>query len=202
MKKIFTNKDIEVAQQETLYKGFMQLKKLTFSHALYQGGLQTAVQREVLFRGKAVGVLLFDTMLQEFVLVEQVRIGAIEDPDSPWLLEIVAGMVELNEVTTDVANRESVEEAGAKIKKLLPIQEYWVSPGGSNEQVSLFLGLVDANSVSEFAGLDSEHEDIKVVRLAKKQALKMLQSGLINNAMTLIALQWFFLNEGNLNLNS
>lgn len=202
MKEIFTNNDIEITRQQTLYSGFMQLQKVTFSHALFQGGQQTGVQREVLHRGKAVGVLLFDPALQEFVLVEQIRIGAINDPVSPWLLEIVAGMVEPNELMTEVATRESVEEAGTIVKKLLPIQDYWVSPGGSNEQVSLFLGLVDANSASDFAGLDSEHEDIKVVRLGKKQALKMLQSGLINNAMSLIALQWFFLNEGKLNLDS
>ncbi len=177
-----------------LYDGFMQIQKIIFDHALFQGGVQKAVHRELVIRGHAVGVLLFDPTLQEFVLVEQVRIGALKDSDSPWLLEIVAGMVEKGESVKDVAIRESFEEAKAEVKKLIPIQEYWVSPGGSDEKVSLFLAEIDSSKVGRFAGLESEHEDIKVVRLSVNDALKKLQLGQINNAMTIIAFQWFFLN--------
>lgn len=200
MKKRFTKEDLLITQQETLYQGYMRLCKITFDHALYQGGLHQAVQREILERGKAVGVLLYDPELQEFVMVEQVRVGAIKDEQSPWLLEIVAGMVEPNESEQEVAHREAAEEAGAAIKTLLPIQDYWVSPGGSDERVSLFLGIVDAQSVRDYAGLDEEHEDIKVLRIVRDDALKMLQAGHINNAMALIALQWFFLNEQSLDI--
>lgn len=201
MKNKFTNEQIKITDEEVLYQGFMQLTKVTFNHSLYQGGVQESVQRELLKRGKAVGVLLFDPECDEFVLVEQVRIGAFNDKNSPWLLEIVAGMVESGESDESVARREAIEEAGAEIKQLIPIQDYWVSPGGTDEQVQLFLGIVDATKVSKFAGLDSEHEDIKVLRLSKMEVLKKLQQGHINNAMALIALQWFFLSEKNLELN-
>ncbi len=198
MKNKLTNQQINIVKEELLYDGFMQLKKMTFDHLKYQGGFENGVQRELLIRGKAVGVLLYDPIQQLFVMVEQVRIGALEDPLSPWVLEIVAGLVEPNEQDDEVAHREAVEEAGAKIKKLIPIQEYWASPGGSDERIALFLALVDANTVSEFAGLDSEHEDIKVVKLSRDEALQKLRGGHINNSMALIALQWFFLNQAQL----
>lgn len=200
MKNKFTINHINVSDNEVLYDGFMQLSKITFDHELYQGGVQQDVSRELLKRGRAVGVLLYDNKNETFVFIEQVRIGALEDKNSPWLLEIVAGMVEVGEEDDSVARRESAEEAGATIKTLIPIQEYWVSPGGSDEQVALFLGIVDSTKVSDFAGLNSEHEDIKVILISKSETLNKLQSGHINNSMALIALQWFFLNESRLEL--
>lgn len=192
---MFTNEQVKITKETILYKGFMSLTEINFDHALYQGGWQRGVKRELLQRDNAVGVLLYDPTLEEFILVEQLRVGALADEESPWLLEVVAGMVDPHENPEQVACRESCEEAGAKIKKLIPIQSYWVSPGGSNEKVDLFLGIVNANKVSEFAGLKEEHEDIKVCRVSKDQLLQKLMQGCINNAMALICIQWFFLNQ-------
>ncbi len=198
---MFTKEQVRVHRQESIYQGFMSLSRLTLEHALFRGGKQFQVQRELVMRAKAVGVLLYDPRLEQFVLVEQFRVGALEDKESPWLLEIVAGIVEGNEKGSQVAHRESMEEAGASIQKLIPMQSYWVSPGWTNEQIELYLGLIDADTVSQFAGLESEQEDIKVWRIDKTELLKMLQQGRINNAMALIAIQWFFLNEARLSFS-
>ncbi|WP_251359218.1 NUDIX domain-containing protein [Kangiella sp. TOML190] len=200
MKTPFSKQQVKIKQETSLYSGFMSLKKLCFDHLKYSGDWQHSVQREILVRDDAVGVLLYDPKLQEFVMVEQLRIGALHDPVSPWLLEVVAGMVESGEDYQQVAERESLEEAGATIKKMIPIVDYWVSPGGSTERVALFLALTDAHKVAEFAGLETEHEDIKVHRIDKQKLLQMLRQGRINNAMALIAVQWFFLNESELHL--
>src|SRR5690554_7851398 len=45
------------------------------------------------------------------VLVEQFRIGALDKSPVPWLLEIVAGLIDTDEEPAEVARREAREEA-------------------------------------------------------------------------------------------
>ncbi len=50
------------------------------------------LQRELIQRPEAAGVLIYDAPQQKFALIEQFRIGAIDDCDSPWQLEVIAGV--------------------------------------------------------------------------------------------------------------
>ena len=151
--------------------------------------------RELLLRPRAVGVLLFDPVRQQVVLVRQIRVGMLDEGQHPWLLELVAGMVESDEEPIEVAARESLEEANTKPQDLLQICEYYNSPGISNERITLFCGRVDATQAGGIFGLDAEHEDIEVVVLSLADALTKVASGEINNAMSIIALQWLQLNQ-------
>ena len=151
--------------------------------------------RELILRPRAVGVLLFDPAQQQVVLVRQIRVGMLDEGQNPWLLELVAGMVESGEEPTEVAARESLEEANTKPQDLLQICEYYNSPGISNERITLFCGRVDSTQAGGIFGLDAEHEDIEVVVLSLADALAKVASGEINNAMSIIALQWLQLNQ-------
>lgn len=151
--------------------------------------------RELILRPRAVGVLLFDPAQQQVVLVRQIRVGMLDEGQNPWLLELVAGMVESCEEPIEVAARESLEEANTKPQDLLQICEYYNSPGISNERITLFCGRVDATQAGGIFGLDAEHEDIEVVVLSLADALAKVASGEINNAMSIIALQWLQLNQ-------
>ena len=151
--------------------------------------------RELILRPRAVGVLLFDPAQQQVVLVRQIRVGMLDEGQHPWLLELVAGMVESGEEPIEVAARESLEEANTKPQDLLQICEYYNSPGISNERITLFCGRVDATQAGGIFGLDAEHEDIEVVVLSLADALAKVASGEINNAMSIIALQWLQLNQ-------
>jgi ADP-ribose pyrophosphatase len=151
--------------------------------------------RELILRPRAVGVLLFDPAQQQVVLVRQIRVGMLDEGQNPWLLELVAGMVESGEEPIEVAARESLEEANTKPQDLLQICEYYNSPGISNERITLFCGRVDATQAGGIFGLDAEHEDIEVVVLSLADALAKVASGEINNAMSIIALQWLQLNQ-------
>ncbi|AOE49276.1 NUDIX domain-containing protein [Kangiella sediminilitoris] len=196
----FTQDDVKFIESESLYQGFFSMKKYRYQHRRYQGDWSPVIEREIFERGEAVGVLLYDPGKNAFIMIEQCRPGALNRHGSPWLLEIVAGMVELGEKPEDVATREALEEAGCHVKRLIPIPGYWVSPGGTTEYVDLFLGLADSDEVAEYAGLETEHEDIKVLVLSRAELLKLLHQGHINNAMAIIALQWFLLNERELDL--
>jgi ADP-ribose pyrophosphatase len=186
---------IEVDQRETLFDSFLRVDRLKLRHSLFAGGWSELMTRELILRPRAVGVLLFDPAQQQVVLVRQIRVGMLDEGQNPWLLELVAGMVESGEEPIEVAARESLEEANTKPQDLLQICEYYNSPGISNERITLFCGRVDAAQAGGIFGLDAEHEDIEVVVLSLADALAKVASGEINNAMSIIALQWLQLNQ-------
>ena len=187
---MFAYQDAELLALQTSYHGFFQIKTLSLRHKLFVGGWSRPLSRELFERGDAVGVLLFDPEQQQIALVEQFRIGPFYRQDQPWILELVAGMIEPGEAPEQVALRESQEEAGCVVQRLEPIAEYYASPGGSSEYFYLFCGQVTMDGVGGVHGLDHESEDIRVHVLALTEAFERLDAGEFRNAHTVIALQW------------
>lgn len=189
----FGPQDAQIIQQDDGYRGFFKLLRLRLRHRLFAGGWSEEVTRELFERGHAAAVLPYDSIRDEIILVEQFRVGAVFDAGSPWLLEVVAGIVEEGESAEDVVRREAQEEAGLTLTKLTPISSYYPSPGGCSERISLFLGEVDTSLAPTHGGLSSESEDIRVHRVARSQAMQWLAAGKLDNASTIIALQWLAL---------
>ncbi len=177
------------------------MNKYRLKHKLFAGGWSPFIEREIFDRGEAAAVLLHDPAANVVVLTEQFRVGAI-DQDSPWIFELVAGMIETGENPEDVAIREAQEETGAIIDDLIPICQYLVSPGGTNEKLHVFLAQLDSDPVSGIHGLTEEGEDILVHKIPTQQAFEMVKNGRINNATTIIALQWLELNLDRLSVNA
>ena len=76
-------------------------------------------------------MLPYDPVRDEVILIEQFRVGALEAPGGPWLLEIVAGVIDEGESAPPTwRGAESLEEAGREILALEPICDYLSSPGG------------------------------------------------------------------------
>lgn len=187
--------DVEILDRVSLHDGFLKVERLHLKCRLFQGGWSGEFTREVLRRERGVGVLLYDPHLDKVLMVEQFRVGCMEDSDNgPWALELVAGLLEAGETPEDVARREVDEEAGVTIGKLLRICEYYNSPGGSNEKLSVFCAAFDARNAGGIFGVDSEAENIRSVILERTEAQAAVASGKINNAMSIIALQWLQLN--------
>ena len=187
--------DVEVLSTQTCHEGFLKLDQLVLRHRLHAGGWSVPLQREILLKEAAVGILLFDPVLDKVVLVRQFRIGAMGIPGSPWLLELAAGMAGPNEDPLQVAVRESVEESNCTPQDVIRICDYLVSPGTSNERLTLFCGRVDATTAAGIHGLPDEHEDIEVVVLDMNEAVQAIATGVIHNAMTIIAIQWLQLHK-------
>ena len=190
----FSGDDVEIIESRTGYQGFFRLQQMTVRHRLFEGGWSRPLSRELFVRDDATCVLLYDPRADAVVLIEQFRIGALDDPHGPWLLELVAGIVEPGESDRQVACREAQEEAGAEILELVPICNYHVSPGGSREYVHLMCAKVDSSGLSGYHGLEQEGEDIRVAVVSRQQAYEAVESGRINNAPTIMALQWLQLN--------
>jgi ADP-ribose pyrophosphatase len=193
-----TKKKFTILEEKTHYQGFFSLKSFTLKHTLYKGGWSPVITRELFQRGNCVAVLLYDPLRDEVVIIEQFRIGAMQFPEQAWLLEIVAGAIEPGETAEEVAYRESIEEAGCEIQQLIKINEFFTSPGGTSELLSLFYGRVDTSHIGGIHGLDHEDEDIFVTTMKFNEVYQLLLDGKILSAIPIIAIQWLFINRENL----
>ncbi|EJF29240.1 MULTISPECIES: ADP-ribose diphosphatase [Enterobacteriaceae] len=186
----FAKKDVEIIARETLYRGFFSLDLYRFRHRLFNGEMSGEVRREIFERGHAAVLLPYDPVRDEVVLIEQIRIAAWDTSETPWLLEMIAGMIEEGESVEDVARREAVEEAGLAVGRTKPVLSYLASPGGTSERLSILVGEVDATQAKGIHGLVEENEDIRVHVVSREQAYQCVEEGSIDNAATVIALQW------------
>ncbi|MGK6759783.1 ADP-ribose diphosphatase [Klebsiella pneumoniae] len=159
----FSKNDVEIIARETLYRGFFSLDLYRFRHRLFNGGMSGEITREIFERGHAAVLLPFDPVRDEVVLVEQIRIAAYDTSESPWLLEMVAGMIEAR-----------------------------------RERLSILVGEVDASTAKGIHGLAEENEDIRVHVVSREQAYQWVEEGKIDNAASVIALQWLQLHYHNL----
>jgi|TARA_B110000902_G_scaffold73134_1_gene86336 ADP-ribose pyrophosphatase len=201
-----THADVEVIEDQISFKGFYQLNTLALRHKLFLGGWSKTVSRELFKRHDAVGVLLYDPLLDAVALVEQFRIGvfgsdvARKNHQSPWILELVAGLIDKEEVPAEVARREAFEESGIIVEDIEPVGEYYSSPGGSNEYFYSFIGRADLTHAGGIHGLENEGEDIKVHLIQLDELWSKLDQGVLINAHTLIAVQWLKLHYKELKL--
>lgn len=189
------DKTFTVKRLETVYNGFFRLEKYQLQHQLFRGGTSRTITRELFMRGSCVAVILFDPTRREVVLIEQFRPGAMFKSKNAWLIEIVAGAIENGENAEQVAHREALEEAGCHIQKLLPISNFYTTPGGCCEKINLFCGIVDSSKAGNICGLKSEDEDILVLPTKLADAYNWIASGKIESAISIIAIQWLYINQ-------
>lgn len=198
MQRDTDNFEHKILASESLYKGFYQMNKLSIAHQRFEGGEQR-IERELLNRPNAVCVLLVDLAADKFVFVEQFRVGAMHTPN-PWLIELVAGLIDKDETPEEVGRREAMEEAGVELGRMEFITKYFPSPGGTNEWIYLYVAEVDSQQASGIHGLAEEGEDIRVLTPSIDEGLCWLAEGRINNAASIIACQWLQLNLDRLRL--
>ncbi|MBL8702563.1 MAG: NUDIX domain-containing protein [Alphaproteobacteria bacterium] len=190
--------ELEILDRTRLAAGFLKVDRFTLRHRLHAGGMSAPLSREVLRRGPAAAVLLYDPAHDAVTLVEQFRIGPHIAGLPAWVLEVVAGLVEPGESPIDVARREAREEAGAEISAIAPLLRFTASPGCSDETIDLFIARVDSTALSGIHGLADEGEDIRVVVMPRAEAYAACGDGRIANAITLVAIQWLELNRDRL----
>lgn len=197
----FDVKDYEIVKREVLYKGVFTLARYHIKHRLFNGGWSDIFIREVLERFSAAAVLPYDPVQDRVILIEQFRPGATNNSISPWQIEIPAGILDQDEKPLEVAIREAEEEAGCVVSKLELIQEYFVSPGGSNEYIHIYCGIVNSSGVNGVHGLKYEHENIRVMNISADEAFAKMRHLEIKTSPAIISLQWLALNRDRLRKN-
>lgn len=186
---------VRILKESREYDGFFKIDKAVLQHEKFDGNMSDEITRLNLDRGDSVAVLLHDPEEDSVILVRQFRYPAYVNDGPGWILELVAGMMAPGRSALSVARAELLEEAGYTVDDLEPIGRFYVSPGGTSERVLLYLGLAHGK-VSSGGGLTDEHEDIQIVEIPLTEAMKMVETGEICDAKTIIALQWLELRKG------
>lgn len=189
--------DWKIHDKQLLYDGHFKVTKYKLTHEKFDGETTAVVQRELVARNDAVAMVAYDPYTDELVLVEQFRIGAINE-EQPWLIEVVAGLIEDGESPEDVTIRECQEEIGCRPSELLKIGGFYTSPGGNSEWIHLYIGKVSVSELAESGGLDHEGEDINIIVVPGSDIPYMLSTGEIRSAIAIIGLQWFVMNQQNI----
>ena len=101
---------MQLLEREVCYQGFYRLEKLSLRHRLFSGAMGPVISRELFVRRNAVCVLPYNPQTDTLVFLEQFRIGALDNRTHPWLLEIVAGLIDEDEQPEQTAAREAQEE--------------------------------------------------------------------------------------------
>lgn len=193
-----SRKAVELIEKRIAYQGYYRVEEYRLRHEQYAGGIGPEIKREVFERGDAVAVLPYDPGRDEVVLIEQFRVGPYLRGDNPWMLEIVAGVIDDGETQEQVVRREAMEEAGLTLQRIERIMGAYASPGALTEHVTIYCGQVDAGSAGGIHGLDHEGEDIQVVVLPFTDAMARMAAGDVTASPGIIALQWLALNREDL----
>jgi ADP-ribose pyrophosphatase len=169
-------------------------------HARVTGadGSVVTQQRDVLRAGKVVAVLLVDLARDELVLIRQFRLAAHLANGGGDLVEIVSGRVEAGEQPAAAARRECGEEIGLVPDGLVEILSYLTTPGLTDEEVTIFLAVIDATRVRPGPHDAPDDEKLIIMRASMDDALAALARGAIRGSPAVIALQWLALNRGRL----
>ena len=187
----FSYQDVEITSRESLFRGFIQVEKVSLCHRQFHDSAYTPViQRELIHRPEAAGVLIYDDQQQKFALIEQFRVGALDDPHSPWQLEVIAGVLDGDESPESCIQRESLEEAGCEISNLQHLFSFYPSAGACSEFFHLYAAKANLPAEGGIFGMVDEGEDIKLHLFDYKDIVSLLNHGRLRNAPVIMALQW------------
>ncbi|RMF76699.1 MAG: NUDIX hydrolase [Chloroflexi bacterium] len=201
-------KQIEIIHTRTIFdrriseSSRFQLKETRLRYERYDGTMSDEIVRLNLERGDSAAVLIHNQAKDVLLFTEQFRYPTYEKGPG-WMLEVTAGMVDEGENPAETMRRELQEEIGYQVQSLQKISTFYVSPGGTSERIHLFYASVtDSDRTGKGGGLAREGEDIRTVALSVDEAIKMVESGEICDAKTMIAVQWLQLNRAKLRGNT
>ncbi|MDN5432099.1 MAG: NUDIX domain-containing protein [Acinetobacter sp.] len=187
----YTHNDVEIQSREYAFKGFVQVEKVSLRHRLFnQTEYTSAIQRELIRRNEAAGVLIYNDQQQKFALIEQFRVGAIDDEISPWQLEIIAGVLDGDESPESCIRRESIEESGCELNQIKHLFSFYPSAGACDEIFHLYVAQAALPAEGGVFGMPDEGENIQLHIIDYSDLCILLQSNRLKNAPVIMALQW------------
>ncbi|NML57446.1 GDP-mannose pyrophosphatase NudK [Chryseobacterium cheonjiense] len=184
------NTNVQIEKTEILSDNWYTLKKVTFSIQKKDGSFQQQ-SREAYDRGNGAVILLYDKSTEKVILTRQFRLPTyINGNPSGMMIEACAGLLD-NDNPEECIKRETEEETGYKISHVEKIFEAFMSPGSVTEILYFFIGEYSKEmKINDGGGLDDEGEDIEVLELFFEEALKMIDTGEIKDAKTIMLLQY------------
>lgn len=184
------NDRVKIHSIDVLSDNWYILRKATFDYLRNNGEWQTQT-REVYDRGNGATILLYNLEQQTVILTRQFRFPAFTNGlESGLLIEAAAGL--LDQASPEERIRmEAEEETGYQVKTIQKVFEAYMSPGSVTEKLYFYVAeYTPKDKLTEGGGIASEGEDIEVLELPFAQALKMMATGEIQDAKTMMLLQY------------
>jgi len=184
--------DVVVASQRQPYAHFFAVEEYDLCYRRFDRTLTPVVTRAVFVSCDAVTVLPYDPMRDRVLVIEQFRAGPLGRGDvQPWLIETIAGRIDPGENAEDCARREAMEEAGLALGTLLPVAQYYPSPGASAEYLYSYVALTDLpDGVEGVFGLEGETEDIRGHLIEFDELMALVATGEVANASLILTALW------------
>lgn len=187
----YSASDVTIESREFLFRGFIQVEKVNLTHRLFhRSEYSPIIQRELIHRPEAAGVLLYNNQQQRFALIEQFRVGALNDSESAWQLEVIAGVLDGDEAPEDCIRRESLEESGCEVQQLQHLFSFYPSAGACSEFFHLYAAEVELPKMGGIFGMPDEGENIQLHLFDYSEVGTLLRNGRLRNAPVIMALQW------------
>ena len=187
----YNSDQVKIQSREYLFRGFIQVEKVSLQHRLFnQTEYTPVIQRELIHRPEAAGVLIYDDAQQKFALIEQFRVGAMDDSDSAWQLEIIAGVLDGDESPESCIRRESLEESGCDIDELQHLFSFYPSAGACSEFFHLYSAHANLPEQGGIFGMPDEGENIQLHLIDYSEIKNLFSNGRLRNAPVIMALQW------------
>lgn len=187
-------RSVSIINEHTLSDDWYSLKKYTVDYQRADGSHQTYC-REVYDKGDGVTVFLYHRAQQTIILTRQFRLPLKIQGESGLLIETAAGLLEGEDPITRI-RAEIEEETGYRIQQVTKVFDAWMSPGAVTEKLHFFIAEYShKDCIHSGGGIYEEGEDIEVLELPFQQAVEMMQRGEINDAKTIMLLQYAIINK-------
>lgn len=189
------NGKVKNIKKELLSDNWYTLNKITFDYQKEDGTWEEQ-QREAYDRGNGAAILLYNITKKTVLLTRQFRMPTyMNGNEDGMLIEVCAGLLD-GDNPEDCIKKEVEEETGYKVDKVKKVLQSYMSPGSVTEIIYLFIGSYEENmKVSEGGGAEDETENIEVLEYSFDTALKMITSGEINDAKTVMLLYYAKVNQ-------
>jgi nudix-type nucleoside diphosphatase (YffH/AdpP family) len=184
------NPKVKIIDIKNLSKAHYKLDKVNFEYQTKNGDWQTQ-SRECYDRGDGAAILLYNPTQKTVILTKQFRMPSYLNGNATgMMIEVCAGLLDEDNPESCII-KEVEEETGFKISNPKKVFELYSTPGAVTEKIHYFVAEYnDEMKISAGGGLEEEHEEIEVLEINFDTALKMVSKGEINDAKTVILLQF------------
>ncbi len=184
------NHKIKNVKTDVLFDNWATLKRVTYEYSTSDGKWETQ-KREVYDRGNGAVILLYNRKQKTVILTRQFRLATFLNGNTTgMLIEACAGLLD-DESPEEGIKRETEEETGYKINKITKVFESYMSPGSVTEILYFFIAEYGSDmKVNIGGGVAHEQENIEVLEMKFIDAVRMIETGEIMDAKTIMLLQY------------